>query len=65
MKPFFNKRSILWLVGVAILVVGFLVLAVVLPARSPVKGGEGPSVDVPNMENVPSENAPKMTLDTE
>ena len=65
MKPFKNKRSIFWLAGVFAVVVGFIVAAVVLPAREPIRGTDGPSVDVPRMENVPSQNSPKLDLDSE
>ena len=34
MKPFKNKRSLFWLAGVFVVVVGFIVAAIVLPARS-------------------------------
>ena len=64
MKPFMNKRSIFWLVGMALLVVGVLVIAM-LPTQTPVKGLDETSINVPNMENVPSENAPNLKLDTE
>lgn len=60
---FKSKRAIWWLGGIAVLVVGFLVLAVVLPATSPTPGTGGPDIQVPRMENVPSEQAPKMKLD--
>jgi len=65
MKPFKNKRSMFWLAGVFVVVVGFIVAALVLPARAPVPGAEGPSVNVPRMQNVPPENAPKLGLETE
>lgn len=64
MKPFMNKRSIFWLIGMALLVIGVLVV-LILPTQTPVKGLDEPSVNVPNMENVPSENAPNLKLETE
>jgi hypothetical protein len=62
---FKSKRAILWLGGIAILVVGFLVAAVVLPTTAPTPGAGGPDVRVPRMENVPSEQAPKIKLELE
>jgi hypothetical protein len=62
---FKSKRALLWLGGIAILVVGFLVAAIVLPATAKAPGGGGPDVRVPRMENVPPEQAPKMKLELE
>jgi hypothetical protein len=62
---FKNKKSAFWLAGIALLVVGFLVAAIVLPMNTPTPGAGGPDVTVPRMENVPSEGAPKMKLDVE
>jgi hypothetical protein len=62
---FKSKRAVLWLSGIAVLVLGFLVLAVVLPATAPTPGAGGPDIQVPKMENVPPEQAPKMKLDVE
>jgi hypothetical protein len=62
---FKSKRAILWLGGIAVLVLGFLVLMVVLPATAPTPGKDGPDIQVPKMENVPPEQAPKMKLDVE
>jgi hypothetical protein len=62
---FKSKRAVLWLGGIALLVLGFLVLAVVLPATAPTPGKGGPDIQVPKMENVPPEQAPKMKLDVE
>jgi hypothetical protein len=64
-KAFENKRSLLWLGGITLLVVGFLVAALVLPATAPTPGSGGPDVRVPKMENVPPEHAPRMKLDVE
>lgn len=64
-KEFRSKRATLWLGGLALLVVGFLVAAVVLPMTSPTPGAGGPDVQVPKMRNVPSDQAPKMKLDLE
>jgi hypothetical protein len=47
------------------LVLGLLVVAVVLPMTAPTPGAGGPDIQVPNMQNVPSEQAPKMKLDVD
>jgi hypothetical protein len=62
---FKSRRALLWLGGIAILVVGFLVAAIVLPATARTPGAGGPEVQVPKMENVPPEQAPKMKLELE
>lgn len=64
-KEFKSKRSIFWLGGIAVLVLGFLVAAIVLPTTSPTPGAGEPAIQVPKMENVPPENAPKMQLEVE
>jgi hypothetical protein len=64
-KPFKSKRATLWLAGISLLVLGFLVAFVVLPLTSLTPGADGPDVRVPSMENVPSEHAPRMKLDVE
>lgn len=64
-NAFKNKRSLLWLSGITLLVLGFLVAAVVLPMTAPAPGSGSPDIRVPKMENVPPENAPKMKLDVE
>jgi hypothetical protein len=64
-NPFRSKRATLWLAGITVLVLGFLVAFVVLPMTSPTPGADGPDVRVPRMENVPSEGAPKLKLDVE
>jgi hypothetical protein len=64
-NTFKSKRSILWLGGIAVLVLGFLVAAVVLPMTSPTPGADGPDVHVPKMDNVPPDQSPKMKLDVE
>ena len=61
---FHNNRSIFWLLGVGLLVIGFLAFAVIVPnATSP--GSEGPDVNVPNMQHVPPSHAPHMQLDVQ
>jgi hypothetical protein len=62
---FKSKRSLFWFGGVTVLILGFLVAAVVLPATTPTPGAGGPDIQVPKMENVPSADAPKMKLDVE
>lgn len=62
---FQSKRSILWLGGIALLVLGFLVAAVVLPTTAPTPGAGGPDIHVPKMQNVPPDQAPKMKLEVE
>lgn len=64
-NPFRSTRAILWLCGVALLIIGLLVGAVVLPARAPVPGSGGPQIQVPAMQNLPPAEAPKMKLDVE
>jgi len=63
-RAFANKKSIFWLAGVFVLVVGFLVAALVLPATSRTPGSEQPNIQVPKMQNVPPADAPKLRLDT-
>jgi len=63
-RAFANKKSIFWLAGLFVLVVGFIVAAVVLPATSKTPGSDQPSIQVPKMENVPPADAPKMRLET-
>ena len=63
-RAFANKKSIFWLAGVFVLVVGFVVAALVLPATSKTPGTGQPNIQVPKMQNVPPAQAPKMRLDT-
>ena len=65
MKPFTDKRRVFWLGGIAVLVLGFIAAAILLPISAPTPGAGGPDVRVPKMENVPSEDAPKMKLEVE
>jgi len=64
-NEFKSRRAIFWLGGVAVLVLGFLIAAIVLPTTAPTPGAGGPDVRVPRMENVPPEQAPKMKLEVE
>jgi hypothetical protein len=52
-KAFTDYRRLLWLGGIATLILGFIVLALVLPATSDPTKGLGPAVNVPKMQNVP------------
>jgi hypothetical protein len=49
---------------VIVLVVGFVIAAVVLPATSTTPGTDQPSIQVPKMQNVPPPQTPRMRLDT-
>lgn len=62
-NQFKSKRSLLWLGGMAALVLGVLLAAVLLPMTAP--KASGPDVRVPKMENVPPPDAPKLKLDVE
>lgn len=62
---FKSSRAVLWLGGMVLLVLGFLVAAIVLPLTSPTPGKGGPAIHVPKMQNVPPEGAPRMKLDVE
>lgn len=53
MKAFTDYRRLVWIGGIATLIVGFIVAALVLPSTSDPTEGAGPKVDVPNMQNVP------------
>lgn len=64
-RKFHNNKSILWLISMGVLIVGFIAFAVLVPSRSPVPGSEGPEVNVPSMQNVPPPSAPNMQLDTQ
>lgn len=63
-KAFTDNRRLFWLGGIAVLIVGFLVAALVLPMTSDPMKGMGPPVHVPKMQNVPPDNQ-KLNLDTE
>ena len=63
-RAFTNKKSVFWLAGLFVLIVGFVVAALVLPATSKTPGADQPNIQVPKMQNVPSPDAPKMRLDT-
>ena len=62
MNPLKGTRRMYWLAGMALLVVGLLGSALILPSISDTPGADGPDVQLPKMQNVPSENAPKLKL---
>ena len=55
MKAFTDNRRLFWLAGIATLIVGFIVAAVLLPTTSDPLKDAGPAVNVPKLENVPPE----------
>jgi hypothetical protein len=63
MKAFQDKRSVLWLGGVIVLVLGILAAFVLLPSSQVPSSSATDDIRVPKMENVPADNAPKMKLD--
>jgi len=64
MKAFTDNRRLFWLGGIAVLIVGFLVAAVVLPMTSDPMKGMGPAVHVPKMQNIPPDGQ-KLNFDTD
>ena len=65
MKPFTDTRRILWLGGIALILLGLVAAFIILPASTPLKSSADPDVRVPKMENVPEGDAPKLKLDVE
>lgn len=64
MKVFTDYRRLVWIGGIATLIVGFIVAALVLPSTSDPTKGLGPAVNVPKMENVPpAEQRMKVDVD--
>ena len=63
-RKFHNNKSIFWLIGMGMLIGGFLAFALIVPARTPTPGTETPELRVPNMQNVPPAHAPNMQLET-
>ena len=61
---FHNKNSIFWLLGVGLLVVGFIAVALIAPNATSFSD-EGPDVNVPSMQHVPPQQAPHMQLDVQ
>ena len=64
-RKFHNNKSIFWLVGMGLLITGFLAFALIVPNRAPVPGTEAPELRVPNMQNVPPAHAPNLGLETQ
>ena len=62
-RKFHNKKSVFWLIGVGVLITGFLAFALIVPNLSPTQAPE-PELRVPNMQHVPPSNAPHMGLET-
>jgi hypothetical protein len=60
-----RKLRMLQGVGVVALFLAFLALMALPPLLSETPGTEGPEVNVPAMQNVPSPNAPPVLLETE
>jgi hypothetical protein len=52
-KAFTDYRRLVWVGGIATLILGFIVAALVLPSTSDPTKGLGPPVNVPKMQNVP------------
>jgi hypothetical protein len=65
MNQFKGKRRVFWLGGLAALVLGILAGAVVLPTLTTNDGGGPSKAQVPNMQNVPPDEAPKMKVEVE
>lgn len=53
MKAFTDRRRAAWLVGLAVLIFGFVLAALLLPSLHDPMREAGPSVHVPRMQNVP------------
>ena len=64
MKAFRDHRRLFWLGGIATLIVGFIVAALVLPMTSDPMKGIGPAVNVPKMQNVPPDGE-RLKLDVD
>jgi hypothetical protein len=59
---FHNKKSIFWLLGVGLVIGGFLAFALTVPGSTG-PSTEGPEVNVPSMQNIPPPSAPNMKLE--
>ena len=64
MKPFRDKKSVWWIVGVAAALIALFVAFVAVPSMTPGPSG-GVEVDVPKMENVPPPAAERMKLESQ
>lgn len=65
MNKFKGNRRLLWLFGISVVILGVVTALVVLPAVSSTPGTGGPDIQVPKMQNVPPEGAPRMRLDVD
>lgn len=65
MNQFKGKRRVYWLGGLAVLVLGILAGAAILPNLTTNTGGGPSEAQVPNMQNVPPDEAPKMKIEVE
>jgi hypothetical protein len=63
MNPHRPKRAVLWMVGMFLLVGGFLAAAILVPHTVEPYGANTPAVELPRMVNVPSPHTPKMEID--
>jgi len=63
-RKFHNKKSIFWLIGMGVLITGFLAFALIVPNRT-TPGSETPELRVPNMQNVPPPQAPNMGFEVQ
>jgi hypothetical protein len=63
MKPFTDSRRIFWIGGIAVLILGFISAALLLPGTSKLGRNMGPAVHVPRLQNIPPENQ-KVKLET-
>ncbi|MDQ2644504.1 MAG: hypothetical protein M3020_11850 [Myxococcota bacterium] len=64
MKPFRDKKSVWWMVGVAAVLIALFVAFVAVPSMTPSPSG-GVEVDVPKMQNVPPPAAERMKLESQ
>lgn len=64
MKPFRDNRRVLWLLGVAALIVGVLAWGVFGPGTEELPGSQAPGAQLPSMANVPGESAPHLEVQT-
>lgn len=65
MQTFKSKKAVWWSVGVAAVLIGFFVAALLLPSTGGPPGGDAPDVRVPAMRNVPdSADSPNLELET-
>lgn len=63
MNKFKGNRRVVWLIGIAVMIIGIVTALVLLPAVSSTPGAGGPDIHMPKMQNVPPAGAPRMQLD--